>query len=135
MNFRKTIGFLLASLILLSNLGLQISLHYCQEEFVGISFLNATFEPCAKKNSSCCEKVSSHKDCCSNKELKIEKNSTDFVLKSHYFDLDFCFFSKNNYTNLSFKNTLKKIDSETAFYCESNAPPLYKLYCQFIFYA
>ena len=135
MNFKKIIGFLLASLILLSNLGLQISLHYCQEEFVGISFLNSTFEPCAEKKGSCCEKASSHNDCCSNKELKIEKKSTDFVLKSHYFDFDFCFFSNTNYANLPFKNTIKKSVSETAFYCESNAPPLYKLYCQFVFYA
>jgi hypothetical protein len=38
MNFRKHISILLATLILLANLGLSFTVHYCKDEIASVSF-------------------------------------------------------------------------------------------------
>lgn len=135
MNFKKHISIVLASLILLANLGLTFSVHYCKDKIAGISFYAQETEPCADKETSCCAKSTSHEPCCSNKEIKVEKKTDDVLIKSiqfHFENLVLNFENKPNFTTfLGVSNS----SNEIAFYCDSHALPLYKLHCQFVFYA
>ena len=135
MNFRKHISIVLASLILLANLGLSFSVHYCKDEIASISFQYQKEEPCIEKVTSCCAKASSHDSCCSNKVIKVEKKTDDILVKTFQLDLDASILVSN--WKPQFFSTEKNISQTTAvdFYCDSHAPPLYELYCQLVFYA
>ncbi len=135
MNFRKHISIVLASLILLANLGLSFSVHYCKDEIASISFQYQKEEPCVEKTTSCCAKATSHDSCCSNKVIKVEKKTDDILVKTFQLDLDASILVSN--WKPHFFSNGKNISHALAvdFYCDSHAPPLYELYCQLIFYA
>lgn len=136
MNFRKHISIVLASLILLANLGLSFSVHYCKDEIASVSFqFQEEEEPCVEKVSSCCAKATSHDSCCSNKEIKVEKKTDDVLVKSIQIQFDQVVLNDYWKSNFNTFSGLTNASNEIAFYCDSHAPPLYKLYCQFVFYA
>lgn len=135
MNFRKYISIVLASLILLVNLGLSFSVHYCKDEIASISLQFKKEEPCIEKVSSCCVNAVSHDSCCSNKVIKVEKKTDDILVKIVQLELQSVVF------NTAWQQTVNTFEPEiitsnrVGFYCDSHAPPLYKLHCQFVFYA
>lgn len=135
MNFRKHISIVLASLILLVNLGLSFSVHFCKDEIASISFQFKKEEPCVEKVSSCCANEASHDSCCSNKVIKVEKKTDDILVKIVQLELQSVVF------NTVWQQTVNTFEPEivtsnrVGFYCDSHAPPLYKLHCQFVFYA
>jgi len=137
MNFRKHISIILASLILLANLGLSFSVHYCKDEIASISFQiqEDNEEPCVEKATSCCAMETSHEPCCSNKLIKVEKKTDDILVKTFQLDLEQAIFSTDWKPNFVVLNSVATTSNEVAFYCDSHAPPLYKLYCQLVFYA
>ncbi|NHN26515.1 hypothetical protein FIA58_012585 [Flavobacterium jejuense] len=134
MSFRKSTSLLLAVFVLFSNLGLAFNVHYCHDELSAISVDYQFEEACIKKQNSCCEVVNKHSECCSNKIVKVEKESDKALVTSFQFHLD-CSILVANYS-LDFPICEKTIENDFLdFYCDSNAPPFYKLYCQLIFYA
>lgn len=135
MNLKKYISTLLASLILLANLGLSLSVHYCKDEIASVSFQFHEEEPCVEKTTSCCAKENSHSSCCSNKLIKVEKKTDDVLVKVLQLDLDQAVFNTEWTTTLVPFVPFSTTSNDAAFYCDSNAPPLYKLYCQLVFYA
>lgn len=135
MKLKKHISIVLASLILLFNLGLSFSVHYCKDKIAGISFYHQETEPCIEKTTSCCANVSSHHACCSNKQIKVEKNSDDVLVNTFSFQLDQVFLNADWSSNFNTFSGFTNSSNVFAFYCDANAPPLYKLHCQFIFYA
>ena len=135
MNFRKHISILLASLILVANLGLSFSVHYCKDEIASVSFQYQEDEPCVEDVKSCCAKKDTHHSCCSNKLIKVEKKTDDILVKTFQLDLEPNIFTIYCKTNLVAFESEKIISNEVNFYCDSHAPPLYKLYCQLVFYA
>ena len=74
-------------------------------------------------------------ECCKDKTIK--QKTDDVVVKvlqlQHFSDFISPVVYKLQPLVLTEIDLPKKI--EVAFYCESNAPPLYKLYQQFLFYA
>ena len=135
MNFRKHISIVLATLILLANLGLSFAVHYCKDEIASVSFQYQEDEPCVEDVKSCCATADSHDSCCSNKLIKVEKQTDDILVKTIQLDLEQAVFNadwKPNFVTFESENI---VSNEVAFYCDSHAPPLYKLYCQLIFYA
>ena len=135
MNFRKHISIVLATLILLANLGLSFAVHYCKDEIASVSFQYQEDEPCVEDIKSCCATADSHDSCCSNKLIKVEKQTDDILVKTFQLDLEQAVFVadwKPNFVTFESENI---VSNEVAFYCDSHAPPLYKLYCQLIFYA
>ena len=135
MNFRKHISILLASLILLANLGLSFSVHYCKDEIASVSFQFEKKEPCIEKVTSCCAKETSHDSCCSDKIIKVEKKTDDILVKTFQLELYPVVFNTNwESTFITYESKIKTSNS-IGFYCDSHAPPLYKLHCQLVFYA
>ena len=135
MNFRKHISIVLASLVLLANLGLSFAVYYCKDEIASVSFQYQEDEPCVEDVKSCCAKEDSHDSCCPNKLIKVEKKTDDILVKTLQLDLEPTVFAADWKTNFVAFESENFVSNEVAFYCDSHAPPLYKLYCQLIFYA
>jgi hypothetical protein len=135
MNFRKHISILLASLILLANLGLSFTLHYCKDEIASVSFQIEKEEPCIEKVTSCCAKEASHASCCSDKVVKVEKKTDDILVKIVQLELQPAVFNTDWESTFIAKESKIETSKQVGFYCDSHAPPLYKLHCQFVFYA
>ena len=135
MNFRKHISIVLASLVLLANLGLSFAVHYCKDEIASVSFQYQEDEPCVEDVKSCCATADSHDSCCSNKLIKVEKKTDDILVKTFQLDLEPTVFTTDWKPNFIAFESENIVSNEVAFYCDSHAPPLYKLYCQLIFYA
>ena len=134
MRFKKHISILLAFLILGSNVGLAFNVHYCGGEISSVS-LNTTL-PSVQSEKGCCEKkvVSKKDSCCKDKKIVLKEKADDKIVKSFSFQFDYVFlvpiYQSAVFTALpSFKNNLSP-----AYYCDANAPPLYKLYSQYLLY-
>ncbi|MCL9807965.1 HYC_CC_PP family protein [Flavobacterium luminosum] len=141
MKFKVQINIILAVLILVSNVGLAFNVHYCGDKIAGISFDYKISDPCDQKKNeeekSCCAKKKKESSCCKNNKIEIEKTTSENVLiKSFQLDLT-SYILVHEYQSLSFpllKEVVKK-NENPSFYCDTHAPPLYKLYSQYIFYA
>lgn len=140
MKLNRHISILLAMLILVSNVGLAFNVHYCHGEVSSVSLAYKIQEPCNdhhdKSEKSCCAAADeSHKKCCDNDIVKLEDKSDNIIVKSFQLDLAaFCQISEWKPVQFYSEVPVGK-EQSPSFYCEANAPPLFKLYCQYIFYA
>ncbi len=135
MNFRKHISIVLASLVLFANLGLSFAVHYCKDEIASVSFQYQEDEPCVEDVKSCCATADSHNSCCSNKLIKVKKNTEDILVKTFQLHVDQVVLNEDWEPNLVALTSVIDSFNEVSFYCDSHAPPRYKLYCQLVFYA
>lgn len=129
----KITGFILSFFILISNLGLAVNIHYCHDKVASISLDYST--PSDDDSNCCCIKKDVKKKCCSETTIKAEKKSDNFVVKS--LSLDLHQFVPAEQFDFNFQSQLVSINNKKLIenYSESNSPPLYKLYCQLVFYA
>ncbi len=146
MMIRKYISTLLSVLILVSNIGLALNVHYCMGEVSSVSLAYRLQEPENEHHlhkhheadkKACCKAINDdHKSCCDNDLVKLQDNSDGKVIvKSLQLDLG-AYCAVNEWTPVQFfANVPQLAQQQTSFYCEANAPPLFKLYCQYIFYA
>jgi hypothetical protein len=139
MNFKKHISIITALLILVSNSGLAFSVHYCEGKIASISSVFSKEEVCDMPvvvEKTCCAKVeTTHKDCCSDKKVDLKNKTEKIILKTVSLDFEPAFFSEYKTHLFTAADSPKCAAEKVAFYCDSNAPPLYKLYCQYTFYA
>jgi hypothetical protein len=141
MKFNKHISILLTFLILASNMGFALNVHYCHDEVSSVTFAYKVDAPCAavkakKETKSCCAAKESGKKCCKNHFVKLKNDKGDNVIvKSLQLDLG-TFYAVEEWKPALFYGDAAVFAKETpSFYCEAHAPPLFKLYCQYIFYA
>lgn len=139
MKITKCTSLFLALLVLVSNIGLAFSVHYCGENIAGISsaYKIYEFQNAEKKSApeACCSaKAKEGKSCCKDKIVKIEKKS-DIVVKVFSFQFDTAVLPEI-WKPLVFQ-TAAAVQQNThiSYYCDAHAPPFYKLYSQYIFYA
>ncbi|KAF2519885.1 hypothetical protein E0W68_01255 [Flavobacterium salilacus subsp. salilacus] len=141
MQLKKHISFVLSFLILVANMGLALNVHYCKGQISEVSFAYKVQEPCndhhAKEARACCGMAQdSHKSCCKNDLVKLKDKADNLIIvKSLQLDLvNFCII--NEWKPIAFYGTTPVVKKQTpAFYCETNAPPLFKLYCRYTLYA
>jgi hypothetical protein len=139
MNIKKHIGIFLALFILLVNSSASLVLHYCNDEiaYVSLVYQNNKLIDSASEDSCCAsDSIESEEEgCCSNEKINTENKIDYSILKDFQFDFSAVhflnetpeFFAETAY----FYSSTKSVD----YYCNSNAPPFYKLYSQLIFYA
>ncbi|HTO35261.1 MAG TPA: hypothetical protein VLZ72_03425 [Flavobacterium sp.] len=138
MLFQKVNSVLLALYLLASTSGLAFNVHYCEGEIASITSIFSLEEPCEIKppqiEKSCCQiEDDSHDSCCSDETLQADTG--EVVLKQVYFDFDYFALILTSIQNIfSSEETLYE-NNTTLYYCDANAPPLYLLYSQYIFYA
>ena len=133
MKIKKSITLFLAVLLLISNMGLAFNVHYCGEQIASIS-LNSViasrqFEKCCVKNEILKE------NCCKDKVVNCQKKLDNLILKVFSFSTPFYFVinEKQQFKSLASENF--ECFHATSYFCDSNAPPFFKLYRQYIFYA
>lgn len=131
MHFKKVTSLFLAIFILFSNLGLAFSVHYCHDKIANISLQYKHQEA----DTGCCEKLEKTKKCCSDNTIQND-NQTDNIL-TKLFQLDLQVLVLGFSENYNFSPEIISVFQRKLFenYSESNSPPLYKLYCQLVFYA
>ncbi len=141
MQIRKHICLFLAFFVLVSNSGLAFNVHYCEGKIAAISSVFSREEVCDDTNYfanqkplqvekvCCAKKAVTHKKCCSDREVKLENKTEKVVIKTISFDLDsiFIYHDFNSFNFVFYPTSLTA--QNRIYYCDSNAPPLYKLYC------
>jgi hypothetical protein len=147
MKLNRHISIVLSALVLFANMGLALNMHYCHDKVTSVSFAykinrpvnshHHTHDEAEAEGKGCCKKVvKSHKKCCKDDVLKLKGSDEKAVVKSVQLDLG-AFYAVDAWRPSVF-NTFAApvIKKDTpSFYCESNAPPFYKLYCQYVLYA
>jgi len=140
MKLTKHISTLLSALILFANIGLALNVHYCHGEISSVSVAYKTADLCKtakQETKSCCGKmVKTTKSCCKHNVIKLQDKTDTAITKA--FQLDLNVFYAAGYTNpfKQYHTEAEPVQKETpSFYCDSNAPPLFKLYCRYILYA
>ena len=133
MNLKRCTSIILAFLLLVSNVGMAFNVHYCGDEIASISVNRIAPQQIEK---GCCEKTVTKKDsCCKDKVVNFQKKSDNTILKVFSFSAPYYFVIKQVQTISFFSiENLKSIEV-TSYYCDANAPPFFKLYHQYIFYA
>jgi len=141
MQFKRYIGTLLSALILFSNIGLALNVHYCHGSVSAITLSYSQKDACAEKaattKGACCAAANeSHKSCCKNSIVKLQDKTDTAITKSLQLDLG-VFYAVDVYNPLTvfYDNAPVSVKCNPSFYADSNAPPLYKLYCQYVLYA
>lgn len=141
MNLRKSTSLILAFFLLVSNMGLAFNVHFCGGEVSSISTNYKISEACAmpKKAAAekkcCAAKAEDGKKCCSDKKVDLKKKSEEVVVKTFSFQAGLAFIVQD-WKPVVFENPLQSAKQDTIEYCcDANAPPLFKLYSQYIFYA
>ena len=140
MKLNRYISILLTGLLLMSNLGLALNVHYCHGKVSSVTFAYKADEPCndhheQQKKSCCAAAGESHKKCCENDLVKLQDNSDNIIVKSLQLDLSTFYVAEQWHSSQLYYSLPVAKQESPSFYCEANAPPLFKLYCQYILYA
>lgn len=134
MKITKCTSLFLAILILVSNMGMAFSVHFCGGKVAGISsFYNVDQNTDESIHQCCIEKANENKSCCKDKIVKLNKKS-DFTSKAFSCETSVAIIiqeTKTFYRSFS----VGRSGLLSSYYCDANAPPLFKLYSQYIFYA
>lgn len=160
---KKCLPFLLAMLLLVSHSGMAFNLHYCKGKLASISLGITSVESCDMNSNAmvvdahqetttaietaadvadeelktCCKAKESHESCCKDKKLEAKKiTSDDVVIKISSPTIAVGVLPQT----LSLYRLPAVFTEEIATDVQvldlpNHAPPLYKLYCQFIYYA
>ena len=130
MNLKKCTGLFLAFLLLVSNIGFALDVHYCGGKIASVS-LGTTVSPVKK----CCGDKEKKSSCCKDKVVKFEKKSDNATVKVFFYQLAFSALIKE-YKPIAFLSVPNfKNNQAISYYADANAPPLFKLYNQYIFYS
>jgi hypothetical protein len=141
MNFKKHISLFLAFFLLVSNLGFALDVHYCGGKIASVKpVFWKNFESKNTLEESCCPPKSSNiveenSSCCKDKVVSFEKKFENVIVNSISFQPDFNFLIENWKTIIYSDIQYFEGNKITSYYCDANAPPLFKLYQQYIFYA
>lgn len=132
MKLKKCIGLFLAFLLLVSNIGFAFDVHYCGGEIASVS-LNTSVS--ASPEKKCCGSSEKKSSCCKDKVVQFEKKSDNATLKFFFFQFAFpaVIQEYKPFVFLAIPNF--KSDQVISYYADANAPPLFKLYHQYIFYS
>ncbi len=133
MNFKKHISLFLAVFLLVSNMGLAFTIHYCDNEIASVSINRASNSQEIEKD--CCGIVEKESKCCKNKIIKSQEKSDQITVRIMALDANYEVFC-NDWKPVVFSNEIHCNQSELpSYYCDAHAPPLYLLYSQYTFYA
>ena len=134
----KCTSLFLSFLILVSNMGLAFNVHYCGGQIAKISSVYSSdvsdVQKTPTKKGCCAAKANAGKSCCKDKVVKVKEKS-DVVVKSFSFHIDAPFVSDFWKPIVFSQVTVLQKQQITSYYCDANAPPLYKLYSQYTLYA
>lgn len=141
MNLRKSTSLILALFLLVSNMGFAFNVHFCGGKVSSISAAYKTSEVCAlpkretTEKKCCAKKAEEGKKCCSDKKVELKKKSEQVVVKTFSFHSGPAVIFQDWKPEVFGKPLQAPKQENIEYYCDANAPPLFKLYSQYIFYA
>lgn len=138
MKFKKPLLFLLSFLLVISSLGMAVKVHFCKGSIATISHEFSQTKACEMSEvvvkKTCCKKKNSTKKCCSDKKVSF-KSKTDKINYKNAFTFDL-FLESTTYSKvIDTPICIVQNKKKDLYSFESNAPPLYQLYCKLTFYA
>ena len=136
---RYLYSFFLVATLLFSNLGLAVNVHYCGSEIEKVELGYVSEISCSMETheKACCkEKSETEKEACC-KDETIQSKTDEVTVKVFQLQLlaDFVSPAIASFQPIVINQVQLPKKINVAFHCQSNAPPLYKLYQQFLFYA
>lgn len=132
----------MAFFLMFSNIGLAVNIHYCKDVFANASFdflSEAKLHSLEKSESDICcgqKKSTQEEPCCKDEVIKQKTDEKQITSNSVQFQVNT--FLVPEVQQIVIPETFElQIPKSTfvQFYCESNAPPLYKLYRKLIYFA
>jgi len=132
MSLKKCTGLFLAFLLLVSNIGFAFDVHYCGGEIASVS-LNTSIT--ASPEKKCCGETEKKSSCCKDKVVHFEKKSDNATIKFFFFQFAFPAVIQEFKTVAFLSIPNFKSNQIISYYSDANAPPLFKLYNQYIFYS
>lgn len=132
MNFKKCTSLFLVFLLLVSNLGFAFDVHYCGDSIASITLKTFVAKQEQKK---CCAINKKDSSCCKDKVIHVEKKADNATIKTFLFQIALPFLNPTHSLIVFQNNTFSASNKVLAYYVDANAPPLFKLYYQYIFYA
>lgn len=124
--------------VLFSNLGMALNIHYCGEKIEKVVVGYASSINCAgdSHEDSCCDEMDdSDEDCCTNEIIKQKTNESVVKVIQLQLSTDFVAPVIYKFTPVVVTEVTLPKQLDIAFNFKSNAPPLYKLYHQYLLYA
>lgn len=138
MAFKKYTSVLLAFYLLVSSTGLAFNVHYCGDTIASVSSVFITEEPCVmdvhpEEKSCCAASLENHDGCCSDEIIQADLD--DSIISHFSFNFDYFSIVPNVELPIFWNEPIKISTQCLTYYCDANAPPLYQLHSQFLFYA
>lgn len=137
MKLKRHISLFLAIFLLVSNLGLAVNVHYCGGEIASIAPVYLKISQTGQNSEEqCCSSFSeTNESCCKDKVVDFQKKSDHFVVKTFFFSLGAAVLVSEWIPLVFPLGANFKVYPVTPYVCDANAPPFFKLYNQYIFYA
>lgn len=133
MILKKPISVIIAFFILVSNIGLAFNVHYCGKEIASISLKTSFLNQNPEKK--CCGITDKKSACCKDKLVHFHKKTADSILKVSLITAEVIHLMNDWQPIVFCRNTSFKSSQITTYFCDTNAPPLFKLYHQYLYYA
>lgn len=137
---RKNLALLLSFVLLATQTGLAVSVHYCGGEAVSIAAgFGVTAHGCGmepKEADGCGPDLKlGRKGCCDEKSIQIKvKQEAPTILKSG-FATDAIFTTPSEIVSPFASTVPVALYRMPAFHCEAHGPPLFLLYSSYLLYA
>lgn len=143
-------ALMFAFILMFSNVGLALNVHFCGDEQIASKVIYAKVieDSCVHTNThkhiqleeicqdaqACCDSTDNHSDCC--KDQTITQDNPDILItKSFSNSYDAFVLAENDYSVVFFTTSEDSRQDHFDYCFQSNAPPLYKLFCSLIYYA
>ncbi len=134
MIFKQCTTLILTFLLLVSNSGLALNVHYCGEKIASVS-LKLNQKP-NDLERGCCGIIEKKTSCCDDKIVQLQENSDKF--QKEISQLEFSeMFLIDSYKTIISKNTktFSIVKTIISYSFNDHLPPIFKLNCQLVFYA
>lgn len=141
MNFKKGIALFTALLMLVSNAGFAMTVHYCGGKISSITSGFSNEETCeipqVKPENACCAKKieTNHKKCCTDKTVHFKGKTSEIIAKVSASDVVPQFILPVYKPIIFAKTPTVRAKKLPSYYCDAHAPPLFKLFHQYVLYA
>ena len=130
MPFKKHIALFLTFFMLVSNVGFVLNVHYCDNKIVSV-LLNIS-SPLNLEERCCGAVEKSH--CCKDHIFMLQKKMDQAIVQSFFVPWSEAVLPQQSYLITQTPQFFSQNTNVPAYYCDSNAPPLFKMYSQYIFY-
>ena len=137
MKFKRNIAIAFTCYYMVICVGLTLTVHFCGGMLAGVSAITQVevYDNTPDPEACCIAKAKSNKDCCNDAVIDLSEVKDDSLFYS--FDLSEQFIAViPRLSSIVFKTIVFENKVALPNYTfQSNAPPLYKLYNTYIFYA